>query len=194
MILEQTIPVYISITGIIAFIVILFTLEFYIYKRELIHSLYVIPSILFLGPKFSGKTSVMRHMSTHEPVPHSKDNRFHVSYMSGGKKIQLVEPQNFKSNNAKFVNSIRGMNHKSHIFVFDVSPFSDAIEKQMKEYEQVQKVLGGNSIVVANKTDMFDHEKLSVIRKKFKNMHEVSVNRGTGMEQLKHSMISSVDN
>jgi hypothetical protein len=194
MILEQTLPIYFSITGVIGFVAVLFTIEFYVYKRAVIHSLYVIPSILFLGPKFSGKTSVMRHMSTHEPTPHAKDSRFHVSYMDEGKKIQLVEPQNFNYSDTKFLKSIKGMNYKSHIFVFDVSPFSDPIENQIKEYESVQKVLGGNGIVVANKTDMFDHEKLSVIRKNFKNIHEVSVNRNIGMNQLKNSILSSVEN
>lgn len=193
MIFEETISLPFSILGISIFILFIFSLIFYHSRKNIIRSLYKTPSIIFLGPKLSGKTTMIKEITKKDVIPHIKDNDIHVSYLDNGKKIQFVEPQNFHPENKNIIRKMKEMNAKSFVYMFDVSHFSDKIENQIKMLNEIQNLFNNmNCIVVANKIDIANKKKLKKIKSEFKNVHEVSLYNKNGLKKLKNSIFSSV--
>jgi GTP1/Obg family GTP-binding protein len=174
MLFLETIPISYSIGIISGIILIIFSWRFAIFNRSQMQILYKIPSLVVTGPKFSGKTSFIKNITNDNVPSFSIDKEIAMYYLEDqNNKIQLLEfPVNTNENKMK---KIRGMNLNSIAYIFDASQNSETIENQMTEFESVKKMFENvPTIIIANKIDVADKQKLDGLKAKFEKIHEIS--------------------
>jgi len=165
---------------------------FYSHRRDIVKSFYRMPSVMLLG---NGRTTMIKEITKREAAPHPKEEDFFVGYHKNGKTVQFAAPRDHPMKHGAMVRKMNGMNCKSMLYMFDVSPYSEPIRDQIRDFKRTQKALSNMSfILAANKTGRHDKEKLRHVRKAFGGIHEVSLDEGTGMEKLKDSIFASVKN
>ena len=154
-------------------------------------SFYKLPSVILLGPKFAGKSTLIRELTKKDAVPHYKEDDMHVGYLSNGKNIQFIEPQDFHPKNISVVRRMNRTNCKSMVYLFDVSKYSEPIESQIKNFRRSIKAMDGvDCILVANKMDIHDKKKVRLMRDEFDKVHEVSLYNRKGVDSLKNNLYS----
>lgn len=167
------------------FVTALFSIIFYAHRKEIMRSFYKLPSVVLLG---SGAEGAIREITNKEAMPHVKEEDFYVGYHTNGETLQLVAPRNVKS--SVVLRKMKGMNCKSLVYVFDVSPSSEPIVEQIKAFNRAQSALGADYIVVANNAHAADKGKLKRVRSMFGDIHEVSLTNRKGVDRLRASILS----
>lgn len=174
------------------FVTALFSVIFYAHRKEITRSFYKLPSVALLG---SGAEGAIREITNKEAMPHVKEEDFYVGYHTNGETLQLVAPRNHNMKSGAVLRKMKGMNCKSLVYVFDVSPHSEPIEEQIKAFNKSQNALSGaDYIVVANNAHEPDKGKLKKIRNMFEDVHEVSLSSRKGLDRLRASILSTARN
>lgn len=161
-------------------VIILFTWRFEAFTRLHKH-LYNLQSVIIMGPKAAGKTSFMKEMA---------DESYRKGDFSIGQsgKIQFIDPHNFNVNKSSHLIKMNKFNNKSIVYMFDISPYSEPIKKQIKDYEKVKKTFDTiDHVIVANKVDIKDDKKLRRVKDNFDNVHTISITKGKGMNKLRNT-------
>lgn len=183
MLFEQTISWYVSLILMSAIVIILFTWRFEAFSKIHKH-LYNLHSVIIMGPKAAGKTSLMKEMAD---VAHHKGD-FSVGHAG---KVQLIDPHNFNIKSNAHLMKMNKFNNKSMIYMFDISPYSEPMKKQVKDYEKIKKMFNNvDHVVVANKVDIKDSKKLQHMKNNFDKFHQISLTKGTGLDKLKSDIAS----
>ena len=134
-----------------------------------------------MGPKSAGKTSFMKEMTDES----HREGDFNVGRSD---KIQFIDPHNFNVNKNSHLIKMNKFNNKSIVYMFDISPYSESIKKQIKDYEKVKKTFDAiNHVIVANKMDIKDDKKLKQIKDNFDSVHAISITKGKGMDKLRNT-------
>lgn len=193
MIFEETFSIIASIVFITAFVIFLFTLKFHYFKKRFFKTFYEIPSVIMTGPHLSGKKSLISNITKDEIVSHPFEDNLKLGYLTlEDKKMQFIS---FPYNHAfDFINSedFEKINKKLLINVFDVSPTSDDIENQIKNFKKISPKFGKvNKVIVANKIDIADNKKLNKLKQKFPKMHKTSSVTNDGLNKLREHIVSS---
>jgi len=191
MIFEQTLSIASSISLITVIVIMLFTLKFYSFKRRFLKNFYKLSSVIVTGPNLCGKKTLISNITNKEMVSHPFEDNLKLSYLDfGNKKIQIISfPYSFAFD---FTNSedFGRINKKLLINVFDVSPDSDDIENQIKNFRKLSpKFDGVDKIIVANKTDIADNKKLNKLKPEFKKIYKTSSVTNDGLKQLRDQII-----
>lgn len=190
MIFEETIPAIISLTLITVVVVILFSLKFRNLRKNFLEAFFKLPSVIVVGPKNSGKITMIKNMTENEVVTNPFEKDVRVGYLTeSDNKIQMITLH--YDSLVSFVNSgeLKKLNNKIFLNVFDVSPDSDDIETQITEFEKSLPYFKGSSkIIVANKVDIADDKKLNKLKKKFDKVHKISSITREGLNDLKNDI------
>lgn len=186
MIFEESLPAFQSMGVMILVAVGIFIWRFYLFKNRHLNKLTKIPSVIVLGPKSSGKTSLIKKLTKNKVLSDPIADSLNISYLKDeNKKFQIVDgtPRNIKQ--------FKKLNYKSIIYVFDPSPNSISIKEQIKDFEKVKKSFkDAKFFCVINKADISDGKKLNRIKNKTTRFYIISAKTGDGLGELKGDILS----
>jgi len=190
MIFEQSLTIFQSITIVTIVAVGFFLWRFYVIRKKYLNRLIQFPSIIILGDRFSGKTSLARVITRNESLAYPLEDGLGINYLKdGNKKVQIIDA----NVTPEEVERLKKLNVKSFIYVIDASSNSDSFGNQIKDFEKFKETLNGvKSFVVLNKIDAAEKQKIKKIKDKFKNVYEVSTKTNEGLEDLRKSVLSSL--
>lgn len=190
MIFEQSLTIFQSIIVMTFSAFLVFIWRFYVFRKNSLNTLTRLPSIIVVGDRFSGKTSLVRAITRNEPIKHPLEDALGINYLrERDKKVQIIDANVTKEDFEK----LKRFNLKSFIYVFDVSSDSESFKNQMKDFEKFKEIFSGvKSFVVLNKIDLVEKREIKKIKNNFQNVYEVSTKTNEGLEDLKKSVISSL--
>jgi GTP1/Obg family GTP-binding protein len=190
MLFEQTLTIFQSIIIITVAAVVIFFWRFYVLRKKFFNRLTQLPSIVVLGDRFSGKTSLARAITRNESLVHPLEDGLGINYLKdGNKKVQIIDA----NVTPEEVERLKKLNVKSFIYVIDASSNSDSFGNQIKDFEKFKETLiGVKSFVVLNKIDAAEKRTINKIKDNFKNVYEVSTKTNEGLEELRKSVLSSL--
>jgi GTP1/Obg family GTP-binding protein len=193
MIFPESFPIFYSISLVVSITVAIFLWRFYSFNKNFFKSFYSTPSIFIFGPRYSGKTSLIKKISNSNINHHPFQDGLNFSNLTIGEKtIQLLELPYYFDNFEDFlkINAIGG------IYVFDMSKNSEPIDNQIENFIRIKKIFNNFKILVlANKLDIADEKKLRKLKKLIKDLHTISLideKSSKKLHNLLKNFISSV--
>jgi len=189
MLFEETFSFPASIILMVSIIAILFSWRLYSFIR-IPKSLYSLPSVIVLGPRTSGKTTLVKELAPNInfSFSHATKKLGYSIYSDGKKKVQFVDPEKFSLGklNRENVEEFKKLNYKSLIYLFNISPGSEPIEKQIRGFKKTMRLFGRvNLIPVATK--------LEKLKQMVKNIRKISLHRKDGLVSLRNSVFASIE-
>jgi len=92
MIFEQSLTIFQSITIVTSAAILIFLWRVYVFRKKSLNTLTQLPSIIVVGDKLSGKTSLVRAITKNEPLKHPLEDDLGINYLKeGDKKVQVID-------------------------------------------------------------------------------------------------------
>jgi GTP1/Obg family GTP-binding protein len=154
-----------------------FTWRFYLFRTNSLAKLLSLPSILVIGSKISGKSSLINTITKSDISIHPFENDLQLAYLKNENQIvQFVEGPSFAKEKIDTIKKLKKLNLKSVIYLFDVSKNSDTIENQLENFEDIRNFFSGMPfLIVANKIDTVEKNKVEKLKNRFKKIYEISL-------------------
>jgi GTP1/Obg family GTP-binding protein len=173
MIFPESFPIFYSISLAVSIAIAIFLWRFYSFNKNFFKSFYSTPSIFIFGPRYSGKTSLIKKISNSNINRHPFQDGSNFSNLNiFGKQIQLIELPYYFDN----VENLLKINIIGGIYIFDVSKNSEPIGNQIENLVRIKKIFNNLKILVlANKFDIADKKKLRKLKKFIKDLHTISL-------------------
>jgi GTP1/Obg family GTP-binding protein len=167
-----------------------FTWRFYLFRRNSLSKLISLPSILIIGSKLAGKTSLIKTITKNDISIHPFANYLQLAYLKNENQIvQFIEGPSFAKEKINIIKKLKKLNLKSIIYLFDVSKNSDTIENQLENFEDIRNFFSGASfLIVANKIDTVEKNKVEKLKNRFKKIYEISL-ADTGQSKLENVLL-----
>jgi GTP1/Obg family GTP-binding protein len=190
MIFEQSLTIFQSIIVMAFSAFLVFIWRFYVFRKNSLNALTQLPSIIVVGNKLSGKTSLVRAITSNEPLKHPLEDDLGINYLKeGDKKVQVIDA----NVTTEDLERLKRFNLKSFIYVFDASSDPESFKNQIKDFEKFKEIFSGvKSFVVLNKIDLVEKREIKKIKDNFQNVYEISTKTNKGLENLKKSVLTSL--
>ena len=193
MLFEEMFPIQISIILLVSIVVIVFSWRFYTFRIRPNAEIYKLPSIVVVGPRTTGKTSIVKKLTGLDSPSHIVDGKLSYSSYLGPKRLQFIDSHfpvgKINKNN---VGELKRLNSRSLLYIFDVSPTSLDMESQINGYQKLTNIFGDTRVIpVANKLEIKDNKKMKTLKSRVKHIKKVYFSREDGLDELKSSIYSS---
>jgi len=167
-----------------------FTWRFYLFRTNSLAKLLSLPSILVIGSKISGKSSLINTITKSDISIHPFENDLQLAYLKNENQIvQFVEGPSFAKEKIDTIKKLKKLNLKSVIYLFDVSKNSDTIENQLENFEDIRNFFSGMPfLIVANKIDTVEKNKVEKLKDRFKKIYEISL-ANIGQSKLENVLL-----
>jgi len=188
MIFPQSFPVFYSL-GLVAIIsTIMFFWRSQVLKKKIFEKLNSLPSLLVLGPSKSGKTTFLLSLSNSYPQNSILEDGMNISNLKiGDKEIQLIEIPFTKG--VENLSIVKKMNVLGGFYIFDVSKNSLTIEEQLENFKLVKEFLKKPLVLIANKIDVADTEKIEKLKNFGEEVYMISLIDSSKKKELEDIMV-----
>jgi len=188
MIFPQSFPVFYSL-GLVAIIsTIMFFWRSQVLKKKIFEKLNSLPSLLVLGPSKTGKTTFLLSLSNSYPQNSILEDGMNISNLKiGDKEIQLIEIPFTKG--VENLSIVKKMNVLGGFYIFDVSKNSLTIEEQLENFKLVKEFLKKPLVLIANKIDVADTEKIEKLKNFGEEVYMISLIDSSKKKELEDIMV-----
>ncbi|MFH8119584.1 MAG: GTPase domain-containing protein [Candidatus Aenigmatarchaeota archaeon] len=177
MIFPESFPTLYSLILITTISIPIFFWRFLVFKKNLLKEFKLSPSIVVAGVKECGKSSFLKFFTKAEPVSSLVHDGLKVATLNlKNQEFQLVELPYFVDGLAKDLMIFKDMNLVYGIYIFDVSRDSPPIEVQLDHFNKLKNFFKSlNFILIANKMDEVDGEKLKKLEEELGSVFKISL-------------------
>lgn len=177
MLFPESFPITYSLILLLSISSSIFFWRFYSFKKKLIQEFKTSPFVLVTGVKGCGKTSFLNFLSNYRLSSFPLYEELKLATLDlGTSKINFLEIPYFVDGLNKDFKILKDMKIVHGIHIFDVSKNSLSIEDQIKHFSIIKEIFKDlKFIIIANKIDEADQEKLKKLEEEFGKVFKISL-------------------
>jgi len=172
----ETLPLIYSIVFSLSVSSVVFAWRYTVLRQNSIKALCSLPSVIVVGQKLSGKSSIIKLITKEEAYKHMFIDDISLYRMMGRRDIvQFVELPAIDGKKSEVtLQKFKNLNSRHIIYIFDISKASAPLMNQLKALKIIKKTFSGVPLsIVANKVYDYKAKKLKQLKKKFGKVYEI---------------------